>query len=44
MGDRLGRPLTIRQGVGSEIRVVPHDDDTVEVGGRTEVVETREFS
>jgi predicted PhzF superfamily epimerase YddE/YHI9 len=44
MGDRLGRPLTIRQGVGSEIRVMPHDDDTVEVGGRTEVIETRQFS
>lgn len=44
MGDRLGRPLTIRQGVGSEIRVWPHNDGSVEVGGRTELVETREFS
>ena len=44
MGERLGRPLTIRQGVGSEILVRPYGDGTVEVGGRTELVETREFS
>lgn len=44
MGDRLGRPLRIRQGVGSEINVLPHADGTVEVGGRTELVETREFN
>jgi hypothetical protein len=43
MGDLLGRPLTIRQGVGSEIVVRPHDDGTVEIGGRTEIVETREY-
>lgn len=43
MGERLGRPLTIRQGVGSEIRVLPYDDGTVEVGGRTELFEKREF-
>jgi predicted PhzF superfamily epimerase YddE/YHI9 len=42
MGSRLGRPLTIRQGVGSEIVVRPQDDGTVEIGGRTELVETRE--
>jgi len=44
MGSRLGRPLTIRQGVGSEIFVRPHDDGTVEIGGRTELVEVRDFA
>jgi predicted PhzF superfamily epimerase YddE/YHI9 len=43
MGGRLGRAVTIRQGVGSEILVRPHDDGTVEIGGRVEVVETREY-
>lgn len=43
MGARLGRPLTIRQGVGSEIVVRPQPDGSVEIGGRVEVVETREF-
>jgi hypothetical protein len=42
MGNRLARPLTIRQGVGSEIRVRPLGDGAVEIGGRTEMVETRE--
>ena len=44
MGDRLGRPLTIRQGVGSEIVVRPGDDGTVEIGGRVELLERREFA
>jgi predicted PhzF superfamily epimerase YddE/YHI9 len=44
MGARLGRSLTIRQGVGSEILVRPDDDGTVEIGGRTELVETRDFA
>lgn len=44
MGARLGRPLTIHQGVGSEIVVRPYNDGTVEIGGRTEIVETREFA
>jgi predicted PhzF superfamily epimerase YddE/YHI9 len=44
MGGLLGRPLTIRQGVGSEILVRPVDDETVEIGGRVETVETREFA
>jgi predicted PhzF superfamily epimerase YddE/YHI9 len=44
MGGRLRRPLTIRQGVGSEILVRPQDDDTVEIGGRVELVEIRAFS
>jgi hypothetical protein len=43
MGGRLGRAVTIRQGVGSEILVRPRDDGTVEIGGRVEVVETREY-
>jgi hypothetical protein len=43
MGDLLGRPLTIRQGVGSEIVVRPHHDGTIEIGGRTEILETREY-
>ncbi len=42
MGGRLGRPLTIRQGVGSEIDVRPGPDGTVEVGGRCALVEVRE--
>jgi predicted PhzF superfamily epimerase YddE/YHI9 len=43
MGDLLRRPLTIRQGIGSEIFVRPHDDGTIEIGGRTEILETREY-
>ena len=43
MGDRLGRPVTIRQGVGSEILVRPRADGTVEIGGRGGIVERREF-
>jgi predicted PhzF superfamily epimerase YddE/YHI9 len=43
MGGRLGRPLTIRQGVGSEILVRPQGDGTVEIGGRVELVERRAF-
>jgi predicted PhzF superfamily epimerase YddE/YHI9 len=43
MGDLLRRPLTIRQGVGSEIMVRTHDDGMIEIGGRTEMVETREY-
>jgi predicted PhzF superfamily epimerase YddE/YHI9 len=44
MGGRLRRPLTIRQGVGSEIIVRPQDDGTVEIGGRVELVERREYA
>jgi predicted PhzF superfamily epimerase YddE/YHI9 len=43
MGSRLGRPLTIRQGVGSEILVRPQPDGTIEIGGRVETIETRAF-
>jgi predicted PhzF superfamily epimerase YddE/YHI9 len=44
MGHRFGRPLTIRQGLGSELHVLPGDDGTVAVGGRVELVEQREFA
>jgi predicted PhzF superfamily epimerase YddE/YHI9 len=43
MGGLLGRPVTIRQGVGSEIQVRPQPDGTIEIGGRVELVETREY-
>jgi predicted PhzF superfamily epimerase YddE/YHI9 len=44
MGDRLGRPLIIRQGVGSELLVRPDPGaGTVDVGGRVELVEVRDF-
>lgn len=43
MGHLIGRPITIRQGVGSEILVRPQSDDTIEIGGRVELVETREY-
>jgi predicted PhzF superfamily epimerase YddE/YHI9 len=45
MGDRLARPLTIRQGVGSELLVQP--DPTagmVDVGGRSALVDVRAFA
>jgi predicted PhzF superfamily epimerase YddE/YHI9 len=44
MGGRLGRPLTIRQGVGSEILVRPEADGSIEIGGRVELVETRDYA
>lgn len=44
MGSLLGRPLTIRQGLGSEILVRPQLDGTIEIGGRVEFVERREYS
>jgi predicted PhzF superfamily epimerase YddE/YHI9 len=43
MGDLLARPLIIRQGVGSEILVQPHEDGWVEIGGRCDMVETRHY-
>jgi predicted PhzF superfamily epimerase YddE/YHI9 len=44
MGDLLGRPLTISQGVGSELYASP-DPSTgfVDVGGRVELVEVRDY-
>jgi predicted PhzF superfamily epimerase YddE/YHI9 len=44
MGDRLGRPLTIRQGAGSELHVRPGTGGTVEVGGRARLVEVRDYA
>jgi len=43
LGQALGRPLVIRQGVGSEILVRPGPDGTVEIGGRVEPMETRPY-
>jgi predicted PhzF superfamily epimerase YddE/YHI9 len=39
---RLKREITIRQGEGSLIFAEPRPDKTVEIGGRTELVEVRE--
>lgn len=39
---RLGRSITIHQGEGSLIFAEPRPDGTVEIGGRTELVEVRE--
>jgi predicted PhzF superfamily epimerase YddE/YHI9 len=44
MGGYLGRPLEIRQGVGSVLHVQPGPDGSVEVGGRVEPVEVRELA
>jgi predicted PhzF superfamily epimerase YddE/YHI9 len=44
MGDRLGRPLTIRQGMASELHVRPDPaGGTVDVGGRVARVEVRDL-
>ena len=40
---RLGRRITIRQGKGSLILAEPRADGSVEIGGRTELVEVREY-
>lgn len=40
---RLGRSITIRQGVGSIIVAEPTTDGMVEIGGKTELVEEREY-
>lgn len=42
MGEVLARPITIRQGVGSEITVRPQHDGSIEIGGRVALVEIRE--
>jgi predicted PhzF superfamily epimerase YddE/YHI9 len=44
LGERFGRPLLIRQGVGSELHVRPGPEDTVEVGGRCGFLEEREYA
>jgi predicted PhzF superfamily epimerase YddE/YHI9 len=43
MGGLLGRDLDIRQGVASQLLVHQGPDGTVEVGGRVELVETRQL-
>lgn len=43
LGAALGRPLTIRQGVGSELLVRPDVDGRVAVGGRVALVESRDY-
>ena len=40
---RLGRRITIRQGKGSLILAEPRADGSVEIGGRTELVEVRVY-
>ena len=40
---RLGRRITILQGKGSLILAEPQPDGSVEIGGSTELVETREY-
>ena len=42
MGGLLARDLDIRQGVGSQLLVHQGPDGTVEVGGRVELVATRD--
>jgi predicted PhzF superfamily epimerase YddE/YHI9 len=44
MGDRIGRPLTIRQGIGSELLVRPDPPSgVVGVGGRCRLEAVRDF-
>ncbi|MDP8946613.1 MAG: PhzF family phenazine biosynthesis protein [Actinomycetota bacterium] len=40
---RLGRRISVRQGKGSLILAEPRADGSVEIGGRTELVEVREY-
>ncbi len=40
---RLGRRITIRQGKGSLILAEPRPDGTMEISGRTELVEVRKY-
>jgi predicted PhzF superfamily epimerase YddE/YHI9 len=43
LATRLGRKITIRQGKGSLILAEPRPDGSAEIGGRTELVEVREY-
>jgi predicted PhzF superfamily epimerase YddE/YHI9 len=43
LGAEIGRPITIHQGIGSRIDARPADGGLVEVGGRVERVETRDY-
>jgi predicted PhzF superfamily epimerase YddE/YHI9 len=40
---RLGRPIEVRQGLGSVLRARPVDDERAEVGGRVVLDEVREY-
>jgi predicted PhzF superfamily epimerase YddE/YHI9 len=44
LGAHLGRPLVLRQGAGSRIDVRPGPDGTVEIGGRVERAQTRDYT
>ncbi|MBO0840303.1 MAG: PhzF family phenazine biosynthesis protein [Sciscionella sp.] len=44
LGAKLGRKLTINQGVASKILVQPEKDGNISVGGRVELVETKQYS
>lgn len=44
LADRLGRRITIRQGEGSLILAEPRADGSVEIGGRTELVEVHDYT
>ena len=43
LGARLGRPVTIRQGLGSVICVRPLEDGRVEIGGRVVLDDRRSY-
>jgi predicted PhzF superfamily epimerase YddE/YHI9 len=43
LADQLGRSIAIRQGEGSLILAEPKTDGSVEIGGRTELVEVSEY-
>lgn len=43
LADQLRRPIAIHQGEGSFILAEPKTDGSVEIGGRTELVEVREY-
>jgi predicted PhzF superfamily epimerase YddE/YHI9 len=43
LATQLGRRITIRQGKGSLILAEPQPEGSVEIGGRTELVEVREY-
>ncbi|MBA2381530.1 MAG: PhzF family phenazine biosynthesis protein [Chloroflexi bacterium] len=44
LGSIVSRSITIRQGIGSEILVRPQPDGTIEIGGRVQLIERREYA
>jgi predicted PhzF superfamily epimerase YddE/YHI9 len=44
LGAKLGRPIEIRQGFGSQIHARPVDDGWVEISGRVRLDEVRDYS